>query len=104
MSCFSLSTFADIVKVLDASTIDSIQSYPSYAGGAVVIRFTGVSGCSTGAHVLTTDPAGKESISLALAAYMAGKKVTIYGDTGQPWNGQNPSGAVCHLYTIKFDS
>ena len=99
------SAYAGVVKVFDAGLIGTVQAFSTYGTGIVLIKFSpGVTGCTSGVYIDGSDAGGKEALSVAIAAYMSDKEVTIYGNTDESWSGQQPAGTICHLNSIRFGS
>lgn len=89
------------VQLVANDHIERIQSISSDPDGIVIIRVpSGITGCTKGVYIDKNDVGGKEALSIALSAFMADKKVSIYGNTDQPWPGQTPLGTICHLHTL----
>ncbi|TQF67728.1 hypothetical protein [Pseudoalteromonas luteoviolacea] len=82
------------------TTIKAMQVYPDYGGGDFTLRLETPAAKCKGYWISKNSPAYDVTVSLLLAAYHAGTKVSVFGhdeDTAR-WAGTTTH--FCKIYTV----
>jgi hypothetical protein len=92
--------FAQTIVPSTASAISAVLVYTSSGGGDVVftLQTNSIAACPRGYWIRASDPGARNAVAQVLAAYHAGKPVTVYADTATIWTGS--ASAACLVYLI----
>lgn len=82
-----------------ASPISAVLTYTSAGGGDVLFKLqtNSITNCPYGFWIRPTDAGARSALAQVLAAYHAGKPVSVYADTATVWSGSTLSACLVYL-------